>query len=222
MTGYVNTLTIVVSGVAVNLFLTMLGAFVLSRRDLYMRRPFMLMILMTMYFSGGIVPSYFNIRDLNLMDTIWALILPGAVNTTNLIILRTAFEAIPPSLEESAKIDGAGDFTVFWTITLPLSKAALAVMVLYYGVGHWNSWFNASIYLKTRAKYPLQLILREILVEDQVGTMMSAMDANEGFLNLKETIKYATVIVATLPILCIYPLIQKYFTKGVMIGAIKG
>lgn len=222
ITGYRNTLLILLLGVPTNLILTTLGAFVLSRKELEFRRPFMLFIMFTMYFSGGMIPSYFNVKDLGLMNTYWALILPGAISTINLIIMRTSFEAIPPSLEESARIDGAGDVTVLTRIVLPLSKAVIAVMVLYYGVGHWNSWFSAAIYLNRRELFPLQLILREILVEDNVSNMMSATDSNDGFLNLRETIKYATTIVATLPILCIYPFIQKYFVKGVMIGAVKG
>lgn len=222
LTGYRNTVFILLLGVPTNLILTTLGAFVLSRRELEFRRPFMLLIMFTMYFSGGMIPSYFNVKDLGLMNTYWALILPGASSTVNLIIMRTSFESIPPSLEESARIDGAGDFTVLTRIVLPLSKAVVAVMVLYYGVGHWNSWFSAAIYLNRREMFPLQLILREILVEDNVSNMMSTTDSNDGFLNLKETIKYATTVVATVPILCVYPFIQKYFVKGVMIGAVKG
>lgn len=222
LTGYRNTVFILLLGVPTNLILTTLGAFVLSRRELEFRRPFMLLIMFTMYFSGGMIPSYFNVKDLGLMNTYWALILPGAISTVNLIIMRTSFESIPPSLEESARIDGAGDFTVLTRIVLPLSKAVVAVMVLYYGVGHWNSWFSAAIYLNRREMFPLQLILREILVEDNVSNMMSTTDSNDGFLNLKETIKYATTVVATVPILCVYPFIQKYFVKGVMIGAVKG
>ena len=222
LTGYRNTVFILLLGVPTNLILTTLGAFVLSRRELEFRRPFMLLIMFTMYFSGGMIPSYFNVKDLGLMNTYWALILPGAISTVNLIIMRTSFESIPPSLEESARIDGAGDFTVLTRIVLPLSKAVVAVMVLYYGVGHWNSWFSAAIYLNRREMFPLQLILREILVEDNVSNMMSTTDSNDGFLNLKETIKYATTVVATVPILCVYPFIQKYFVIGVMIGAVKG
>ena len=222
LTGYRNTVFILLLGVPTNLILTTLGAFVLSRRELEFRRPFMLLIMFTMYFSGGMIPSYFNVKDLGLMNTYWALVLPGAISTVNLIIMRTSFESIPPSLEESARIDGAGDFTVLTRIVLPLSKAVVAVMVLYYGVGHWNSWFSTAIYLNRREMFPLQLILREILVEDNVSNMMSTTDSNDGFLNLKETIKYATTVVATVPILCVYPFIQKYFVKGVMIGAVKG
>jgi putative aldouronate transport system permease protein len=221
LSGYLNTAFIVLVGVIVNLFMTSLGAYALSRPQLAFRRPIMLAIMFTMYFSGGMIPSYFNVQDLGLMDSLWALILPGAINTMNLVIMRTAFEAIPASLEESARIDGANEWVILWRIMLPLTKATLAVMVLYYGVGHWNSWFNASLYIKERSRYPLQLILREILVRDQASDMMSISESSGEFINLRETIKYATVIVATVPVLCIYPFIQKYFTKGVMIGAVK-
>ncbi len=220
--GYRNTGIIVFVGVAINLLMTALGAYALSRRSLEFRRPLMLMIMFTMYFSGGLIPSYFNVQDLGLMNSIWAVILPGAINTMNLIIMRTSFEAIPPSLEESARMDGANEFVILFRIVIPLSKAVLAVMVLYYGVAHWNSWFNASLYLKERGKYPLQLILREILIQNQGNDMLTTDDANNQFINLKETLKYATIIVATVPILFVYPFIQKYFTKGVMIGAVKG
>lgn len=221
ISGYLNTLFIVAVGVLVNLFMTALGAYALSRPQLEFRRPIMLAIMFTMYFSGGMIPSYFNVQGLGLMDSLWSLILPGAISTMNLIIMRTAFEAIPPSLEESARIDGATEPVILWKIMLPLTKATLAVMVLYYGVGHWNSWFNASLYIKDRGRYPLQLILREILVRDQASDMMSISETSGEFINLRETIKYATVIVATAPVLFVYPFIQKYFTQGVMIGAVK-
>ena len=222
ISGYKNTIIIVVVGVSINLFMTALGAYTLSRPKLEFRRPIMLIIMFTMYFSGGMIPAYFNVQELGLMDTIWALILPGAISTMNLIIMRTSFESIPASLEESARIDGANEFIILWRIIIPLSRAVFAVMALYYGVGHWNSWFSASIYIKDRSRYPLQLILREILVKDQATEMMSTSDVNDQFINLRETIKYATIVVATVPILCVYPFIQKYFTTGVMIGAIKG
>lgn len=222
LSGYKITIFVVVAGVLVNLFMTALGAYALSRPTLAFRRPLMLLIMFTMYFSGGMIPSYFNVQDLGLMDSLWALILPGAISTMNLIIMRTSFEAIPQSLEESARIDGANEFVILFRIIIPLSKAVFAVMVLYYGVGHWNSWFSASLYIKERSRFPLQLILREILVKEQANDMMSTSDLNDQFINLKETIKYATVMVATIPILCVYPFIQKYFNKGVMIGAVKG
>ena len=222
LSGYKITIFVVVAGVLVNLFMTALGAYALSRPTLAFRRPLMLFIMFTMYFSGGMIPSYFNVQDLGLMDSLWALILPGAISTMNLIIMRTSFEAIPQSLEESARIDGANEFVILFRIIIPLSKAVFAVMVLYYGVGHWNSWFSASLYIKERSRFPLQLILREILVKEQANDMMSTSDLNDQFINLKETIKYATVMVATIPILCVYPFIQKYFNKGVMIGAVKG
>jgi putative aldouronate transport system permease protein len=148
------------------------------------------------------------------------MLLPGAISTSNLIIMRTYFKTIPDSLEESAKIDGANDITVLFKIILPLAKPVIAVMILYYGVAHWNSWFNAMVYLKDRSKWPLQLILREILVQNANDAMMNGIDDNSKYA-ISETIKYATTIIATVPILMIYPFLQKYFVKGVMIGAIK-
>ena len=157
---------------------------------------------------------------MGLLDSYWAILLPGAISTYNMIVMRTSFETLPISLEESALIDGANELTVLVRIILPLSAPVVAVMLLFYGVGHWNSWFSAMIYLRTRIKYPLQLILREILVENDLNNMtvdVGSLDKEP----IGETIKYATIVVATLPILCIYPFLQKYFTKGIMIGAVK-
>ncbi|MEN6316112.1 MAG: carbohydrate ABC transporter permease [Clostridiaceae bacterium] len=221
LTGYRNTLFIVIAGLAVNLSLTSLGAYALSRKSLKFRKPIMLFIIFTMYFSGGLIPSYLLVKGIGLYNSLWALIIPGSINTFNLILMRTAFEAIPASLEESAKIDGAGDFTVLLRIIIPLSLPTIAVMTLYYGVGHWNAWFNAMIYLRDKVKYPLQLILREILIQNETASMMGDIDTTDQG-NVAESIKFATIIVATLPILCIYPFLQKYFVKGAMIGAIKG
>jgi putative aldouronate transport system permease protein len=186
-------------------------------------RPVMIMIIITMYFNGGLIPNYFNIKELGLYNSIWSLILPGAISTFNLIILRTAFLAVPDSLEESAKLEGANHFVILFRIILPLTMPTVAVLILYYAVGHWNSWFNAMIYLKTRTKFPLQLILREILIQNDSTSMTAGMSGDTGDkLAIAETIRYATIIVATLPILCVYPFLQKYFTKGVMVGAVKG
>jgi putative aldouronate transport system permease protein len=221
LTGYRNTLFIVAAGLVVNLALTSLGAYALSRKSLKFRKPIMLFIIFTMYFSGGLIPGYLLVKGIGLYNSLWALIFPGAISTFNLILMRTAFQAIPASLEESAKIDGAGDFTVLFRIIIPLSLPTIAVMTLYYGVGHWNAWFSAMIYLRDKVKYPLQLILREILIQNETTNMMGDIDTTDQG-NVAETIKYATIIVATLPILCIYPFLQKYFVKGTMIGAIKG
>ena len=183
------------------------------------------MIVFTMYFSGGLIPTYLNIRDLGMLDSLWSLIIPGAISTYNMIVLRTGFASVPESLEESAKIDGASNIRILWQIIIPLSKASLAVICLYYAVGHWNSWFNAMIYLNRRELFPLQLILREILINNDTSSMVNDVTVQGGAGEasfVSETVKYAVIIVSTVPILCLYPFIQKYFTKGVMVGAVKG
>ena len=171
-------------------------------------------------FSGGLIPFYLVVRDLGLADTRMALILPTLISTYNLIIMRTSFAAIPVSLEESAKMDGATDFTVLFKIIIPLSMPVIAVMILFYGVGNWNSWFNAMIFLKTREKYPLQLILREIILSSNTDSMTTDVSSADKEL-VTETVKYATIMVASLPIMCVYPFLQKYFVKGVMVGSLK-
>ncbi|MEN6314224.1 MAG: carbohydrate ABC transporter permease [Clostridiaceae bacterium] len=218
--GYCNTIMYVVIGTAINIFMTSLGAYVLSRKDLYGKKLLMLLIAFTMFFSGGLIPSYLLINKLNMMNTIWALVVPGAVSTWNLIVMRTSFEGIPDSMCESAKIDGANDFTILLKVILPLSLPILAVMTLFYSVGHWNSWFGALLYLRDRKMYPLQLILREILITNSVESMTTGLSGDID--PVAENIKYATVVIATVPILLVYPFLQKYFVKGVMIGAIKG
>ena len=174
-----------------------------------------------MYFSGGLIPCYLNIRNLGLYDSLWSLILPVAINTYNLIIMKTSFDAVPDSLTEAATIDGAGHAVIMFRVILPLAKATVAVMVLYYGVAHWNSWFTAAMYIQDRYKYPLQLVLREILIQNDTSAMMQGGSVNDTS-NIAETIKYAVIVVSTLPILCIYPLLQKYFAKGALVGAVKG
>ena len=207
-------------GTLLNLFMTSLCAFVLSRRRLPYKKALALLVLFTMYFSGGLIPRYLIISGLGLLDSYFAILLPTAISTYNMIVMRTSFENIPECLEESAAIDGANDLIILTRIILPLSMPVIAVMLLFYGVGHWNSWFNAMIYLRTRTKYPLQLILREILITNSLDSMttdIGSLDKEP----IGETIKYATIIVATLPVLFIYPFLQKYFTKGIMLGAVK-
>ncbi|WP_312443438.1 carbohydrate ABC transporter permease [Lacrimispora sp.] len=218
--GYLNTLFILVVGVSLDLVMTSLGAYFLSRKRVILKRPIMMLIVFTMFFSGGMIPFYLNLKDLRLTNSLWGLIMPFMISTYNLIILRTSFESIPESLIEAAQIDGAGHITILTRIVIPLSKAILAVMVLYYGVSIWNSWFWASSIIRTREMYPLQVILREILMQNDVASMTagsSAMDTEA----IGMTIKYATIIVATVPILCVYPFLQKHFTKGTMVGAVK-
>jgi putative aldouronate transport system permease protein len=218
--GYRNTFFVLIVGVLLSLFMTSLGAYFLSRKQVYFKKPIMMLITFTMFFGGGMIPTYLNLRDLHLTNTLWGLIIPGAISTYNLIILRTSFSAIPDSLTEAAIIDGAGHIRILFSIVLPLSKAILAVMILYYGIAIWNAWFWASAILRRRELYPLQVILREILLQNSAVEMATGVDAGDQE-SVAATIKYATIIVATVPVLCIYPFLQKYFARGVMIGAVK-
>ena len=215
--GYANTIFYVVVGTTVNIIMTCIAAYVLSRKQFMLRRFFTLMFIFTMYFNGGLIPNYLLIKGLHLIDNRLALILPGAISTFNLMIMITGFEGIPKSLEESARIDGAGDWTILFRIIMPLAKPTIMVILLYYAVGHWNAWFNAMIYIRDASKRPLQLFLRDILTRNQMGAMTGQTDIED----VGQTIKYATILVSTAPILCIYPFIQKYFVQGVMIGAVK-
>lgn len=218
--GYKNTIIYVVVGTAINIFMTTLGAYGLSRRNLYGRNLIMGMIVFTMFFGGGLIPTFLIIKSLGMVDTRWSMLIPNAISTYNMIIMRTAFEGIPISLEESARIDGATDFTIMWRIIVPLSLPVMAVMTLFYAVGHWNSFFNAMVYLRSRELYPLQLILREILIIETMEEMMTDIVTDRE--PIGETIKYATIIISTVPILCVYPFLQKYFVKGVLVGSLKG
>lgn len=218
--GYLNTLILLVVGVSINIVMTSLGAYFLSRKRVMFKKPIMMAIMFTMFFSGGMIPFYLNLKDLHLTNTLWGLIIPFAINTYNLVIMRTSFESIPDSLIEAAQIDGASHWKILYSIVLPLSKAILAVMVLYYGVSIWNSWFWASAILRDRELYPLQVILREILLQNDVSSMSTGASAADAE-SIAMSIKYATIMVATVPILCVYPFLQKYFTKGAMVGAVK-
>lgn len=214
--GYRNTLIVVVGGTALNIVLTAFAGYFLSRKNVMWSRVISVGIIITMYFNGGLIPSYLTVKSLGLYNSLWALILPTAISTFNVIIMRTGFESIPDSLEESAKIDGARQSTILFRIMLPLCKSTIAVLVLYYGVGHWNEWFNAMIYLKDRNLFPLQLILREIVMFN------TATDVAVDKVQLSETIQYAAIVITTLPILCAYPFLMRFFEGGVMIGAVKG
>lgn len=219
-TGYRNTLLYVFGGTVINMTMTVFGAFALTRKDLYIKKFVLLVIIFTMQFGGGLIPTYIVVNKL-LGETVWTQMLPGAIATANLIIMRTGFAAIPESLEESAKMDGASDWSILTKIVLPLSKPTLAVIALYYGVAHWNQWFQASVYLRDRNLFPLQLFLREILLQNQVEETVVGV-ASGLTANMEDVVKYATVMVAIVPVLCVYPFLQKYFVKGVMVGAIKG
>lgn len=219
--GFMNTLFVLIVGVAVNMVLTIMGAYFLNVKGPMLKAPITFMIIFTMYFSGGMVPAYLNVKDLGLLNSLWALILPGAINTTNLIILKSGFQTIPDSLVESATLDGATHMQIMTRIMVPLAKATLAVLVLYYAVSHWNSWFSASIYLRDSDKYPLQLVVHDILSHTSSQAMMEGIGADE-MSRAAELVKYAMIVITTAPIMVVYPFLQKYFVKGVMIGAIKG
>ena len=219
--GFANTLYVMVFGLSLNLILTALGAYFLTIKGPMLKTPITFMIIFTMYFSGGMIPSYLNVKDLNLLNNLWSLILPSAITTTNLIIMKSAFQAIPESLSESARLDGASYLQILIKIMIPLSKATMAVMVLYYGVSRWNSWFSAAIYLNDSDLFPLQLVMRNIL--NMANQMAGSTGASaDEMAQLVELIKYALIVVTTAPILVLYPFLQKYFVKGVMIGAVKG
>ena len=218
--GYRNTLFVLVVGVLTCLLMTSLGAYFLSRKNVLFKMPIMFAITFTMFFSGGMIPFYLNLRDLRLTNTLWGLIIPFCISTYNMIIMRTSFATIPDSLTEAALIDGAGHIQILFRVVLPLSKAIIAVMILYYGIGFWNAWFWASAILRRRELYPLQVVLREILLQNTAMASSAGLDGVDQDA-VAETIKYATIIVATVPVLSIYPFLQKYFARGVMIGAIK-
>ncbi|HOJ12101.1 MAG TPA: carbohydrate ABC transporter permease [Clostridiales bacterium] len=224
MTGYKNTIIYTLLGTFVNLVMTIAGAYPLSRKDFYGRNIIMLLFTFTMFFSGGLIPTYLIIRKLNMVNKIWVLVLPGAVSMYNLIITKTFFQStIPLELQEAAVIDGCSNIKILLKIVLPLSIPIIAVMTIFYGVAHWNAFFDALIYITDRKKFPLQLILREILIQNQMDEMMNSDIENLAQqMMMAEVIKYAVVIVASVPVLMLYPFLQKYFVKGVMIGAIKG
>ncbi|MBR5156664.1 MAG: carbohydrate ABC transporter permease [Clostridia bacterium] len=220
VSGYKNTLLVLIGGLAVNMALTVSGAYVLASSEFRFRKIFNMLITFTMLFSGGMVPTYLAVKAYGLLDSYWALVIPTAISTFNLIIMRTAFAGLPPSLAESARLDGANDFIIMSRIALPLCMPTVAVIILYYGVQHWNAWFQAMLYLQSRQKYPLQLILREILLQNDTSTMTGPGGADT--IGMSDTVKYAVIIVSTLPILALYPFLQRFFVKGVMVGAVKG
>ena len=223
--GYRNSLIYMVVGTLVNLAVTVAAAYPLSRRDFKARNFCMAYFVITMFFSGGMIPTYLIIQKLGIIDTLWVMVLPGAVNVTNIIITRTFFQnTIPTELHEAGMLDGCTNFRFFLRVVLPLSSAIIAVMTLFFAVGHWNSYFNALLYLNSRDRMPLQMFLREILTKSQISNSMSTADMivmGEQY-KLSETIKYGVIIVACLPVMIMFPFIQKHFVKGVMIGSLKG
>lgn len=219
-TGYRNTIIYTVAGTTLNVILTVMAAYCLSRKNLWGQNAMILGMVFTMYFSGGMIPTYLVIQAVGLLDNPLALILPNVVNTTNFIISLTYFRGLPYELEEAAKIDGASNMQVLFKILAPLSKPLIVVMILYYAVGHWNSYMPAVLYISNRDYVPLQYVLRQILIQ---GTSLENANTNlDQSAAVNETIKYAIIVVSTLPILCVYPFIQKHFVKGVMVGAVKG
>ena len=220
--GYYNTLFYLIVGTSINMLLTIVGGYCLARREMKLKRLITLLIVFTMYIDFGLITNFLNVRDLGLYNTRWAIILPTAINTYNLIVMRTAFAVLPPSLEESAMIDGANDFCILFRITLPLTKATLAVVVLFYAVGHWNSWYSSLLYLQDRAKHPIQMFLREILIANSSSVTAGETNSIDGVQFLDELLKYCTIIISTVPILAVYPFVQKYFVTGMMIGSVKG
>ena len=218
LTGYANTFFYVLVGTALNIVLTSLGAYALARSGWPLRKLFVFLFVFTMYFNVGIIPTFMLVKGMGLTNTRWSIILPVAVNTWNLIVMRTAFAGVPAELQESAYLDGASDLRILCQIYLPVCKATMAVMLLFYAVEHWNSWFTAMIYLTDTGLYPLQMFVRDILLYD--GAAGTTDDANAIY--LKELTKYAVIIVSIVPILLVYPFVQKFFVKGVMLGSVKG
>lgn len=222
--GYANSLFYVVVGTIVNVGMTLIAAYPLARRDLYGRGLILSLFLFTLFFSGGLIPSYLLVRDLGMLNTRMAMIIPQALSVWNLIIAITYFKtAIPNELLEASQLDGCSDVQYFLRILLPLSTPLIAVLVLFYAVGHWNQYFNALIYLSKEELYPLQIILRDILIQSQMDmNMVDDMKTMAAKQAMRELMKYALIVVASVPVLIIYPFVQKYFVRGIMLGAIKG
>ena len=223
-TGYRNSLFYTVAGTAINVSATLLAGYALSRKDLYGRKLITLFMMFTMWFSGGIITTYLVVNKIGLYNKWYTLIVMGLISVYNVIITRSFMSgSIPLELQEAARIDGCSDFQIFGRLILPLSKPVIAILCLYYGLGHWNSYFNALIYLKDKNLQPLQIFLREILVQNEAVNMSSdALDTMIERAMMAQTMKYSLIVVASLPMLIIYPFLQKFFVKGVMIGSVKG
>lgn len=217
--GFWNSIKVLLYALPINMVLTLMCGYFMASTNMMFKKPIVGMLLLTMYFGGGLIPAFLNVKELGLYDSIWALVLPGALSVYNSLICKTAIEGVPESLRESAYLDGANDFQILFKIIVPLIIPTLAVLVLYYGVSHWNSWFAASIYIETPSKLPIQNILKSIL-SNAAG--LSSEGMGDTFSNYAESIKYSAIVIATVPIMCVYPFLQKHFTKGVMIGAVKG
>ncbi len=223
-TGFINSLFYTVVGTTINLVMTLTAAYCLSRRDLPGRNGIMLLFTFTMFFSGGMIPSFMMVQSLGILNTRWALLLPGAIGVYNLIVARTfIINSIPLELLEASQMDGCSDVMYYLKVVIPLSKAIIAVLVLFYGVGHWNAYFNAMIYLHDKSLYPLTLFLREILMASQIDpSTVQDPELQARLAEMAGAIKYSLIVVSMVPVLIIYPFVQKYFVKGVMIGSVKG
>ena len=220
ISGLINSGLLIIGGVSVNIVMTAIAAYVLSKRYAKLTKFFTMFIIFTMLFSGGLVPLYLTIRGFGMYNSYASLIIPFAINTFNLIILRTAFEGVPASLDESARIDGAGHFTILFKITIPLVMPMIAVIVLYYALDRWNGWFFASIFLKDKELFPIQVILREMLIDGDSGAMMAGND-NADMMMLSQSVRYPGIVICPLPVLFFYPFLQRYFVKGALSGAVK-
>lgn len=242
LSSYMNTIFVVVVGTLISLILTSLGAYFLSRKNVMLQKQISMFIILTMFFSGGLIPFNFTVKNIavilptfkiadgslniifkrfGLYDSLWSLILPSCISTFNLMVMRTGFLSVPDSISEAATIDGCGHMGILFKIMIPLIMPTVAVMILYYGVGYWNSWFNASIFITDTTKYPLQLVLRQIIIQNDTSALSLGADTGEQ-MALGDIIKYAVIVIGTLPILMIYPFLQKHFVNGVMVGAVKG
>ncbi|OME89572.1 MULTISPECIES: carbohydrate ABC transporter permease [Paenibacillus] len=218
--GYKNTLIYVISGTAISLIVTALGAYALSKTKMVMGKPILMLIVFTMFFNGGMIPTFLVVKELGFVNTIWGMVLPGAVGTWNLLIMRTFFMGMPQELEESGKIDGLSEIGIFFRIVLPLSKPVLATIGLYYAVGMWNNFMGPLLYLRDADMQPLQVILRNIVLSGQLTGTDGPVVGD--IVVVEDGLKFATIMVSTLPILLVYPFIQKYFVKGALIGSVKG
>ncbi len=222
--SYVNTIVYTVCGTVLSVFITILGGYALSRKDFLLAKPIMMMVMITMFVSGGMIPTFLVVKNLHLLNSIWAIILPSAVSSFNLIITRTFFVGnIPQELLEAARMDGCSNTKFFVKIVLPMSGSIIAIMCLYYGVYYWNSYSNALIYITDTTKYPLQLTLRELLIRNQMSAdMVLETDTWHNQQLLADSIKYASIVVSSIPLLIVYPFVKKHFVKGIMVGSVKG
>lgn len=221
-TGYRNTLIYTVLGTAISLIITSMAAFALSQKRMMFRKPLMLAIVFTILFGGGMIPSFLVVKEVGILNTIWAMVLPGAVSTFNLLVFRTFFEGLPEELYDAGRIDGLKDIGLFTRIVVPLSKPVYAAIGLFAAVGLWNNFYSAILYLREPDLFPLTMVLRDLIIRGQIDAEMASQASVGGDMVVSDALKFATIMVSTLPILMLYPFLQKYFVKGVLLGSIKG